>query len=288
MNASLHGFRKAAAAGVLANAGKAITSIGKQIAAGGVRAGRGAAGTPVGGWARGGAMAAESTVEGAASVTRQLVNKGTEKVRGRMMRRGLWGAGIGAGGSMLQQKMRGEDVDLGRAAMGGVMGGAIGAAAGTTVGARSLRRLTAPKTTPNMSFGDAVNPAKWLKRSPNVMTGAAGSKNFAPGSVATKGHTAFGNMSPLDKGFLGLNAYQGAKAMTDPEQRGHRGETIGGLAGMSGAMLTGSRWGGLRSGSGAMKSIGKSLGLYMGADFAGRQIGKRFDKPEGAPGVPQA
>lgn len=251
----------------------AASSMGKQLLSFGGRAahaGEAAAGSAIG-WARGGA--AVGSLPGATqTATRMLRSKGQAMVRDRMIRRGLTGAAIGAGGSVVKDKLQHKDVSLGRAAIGGALGGGLGVAAGTTMGARGLRRLTAPHATPNMNLAGAANP---LNKAPDVISQFPG----RPG-ILSKGRSAFGNLSPLDKGFLGLSAVQAAGSITKPEHEGHRGEGVGSAVGMSAATLAGSRWKGLshRGGGGALGGFGKSIGLYMGGEYAGKSIGRLFDR----------
>ena len=209
---------------------------------------------------------------------KDLVYRGAKTVGNRIRNRALVGAAVGAGGSMVQQKMKGEDISLGRAAKGGLLGAGVGAALGTSAGARGFRRLTSPASTPNLSFGKAVNPAGWSKAAPDITT-----KLPSGGSIVTKGRSAFGAMSPLDKGFLGYSALSTAKDLNNPESKGHRGEIVGGALGNAGAMLTGGRWKGLRAGR--KGSLVKSIGLYTGGSMAGSTIGKSFDRSQEVSGA---
>jgi hypothetical protein len=206
-----------------------------------------------------------------ASVGKQLAGGASKAVGKRMMRRGLWGAGIGAAGSMVQQKMRGEDISVGRAAAGAAIGGGIGALAGTTAGAKGFRKLTRPASTQHQSFKESINPGNWFKKSPNISTPRPGG-----GHIVTKGRTAIGNLSPLEKGFLGVNAVGTAKQLHDPESKGHRGQILGSSAGLTAATLAGSRWGAMRRGG--FGNTVKGLGLFAGADAAGSAAGKAIDK----------
>jgi len=206
-----------------------------------------------------------------ASVGKQLAGGASKSVGKRMMTRGLWGAGIGAGGSMLQQKMRGEDISVGHAAAGAAIGGGIGALSGTSAGAKGFRKLTRPETTQHQSFKESINPGNWFKKSPNISTPRPGGRH-----IVTKGRTAFGNLSPLEKGFLGANAVTTAKQMKDPESKGHRGEILGSSAGMTAATLAGSRWGAMRRGG--FGNTMKGFGLFAASGAAGSAAGKAIDK----------
>lgn len=241
-----------------------LKSMGAQLAAGGARASKA-------GFAAGASL-------GKSPLGKDLVYRGASTVGNRIQSRALWGAAIGSGGSMLQQKLRGEDVDFGRAAKGGLIGAGVGAALGTSAGARGLRRLTSPASTPNLDFGKSVNPMGWFKKAPDITTKLKGG-----GSIVSKGRTAFGAMSPLDKGFLGYSALSTAKDLSNPESKGHRGEIVGSALGNAGAMLAGGRWAGLRGGR--KGSLMKSIGLYTGGGMAGSAIGKSFDRPQEVPGV---
>jgi len=218
--------------------------------------------------------------KGVSSMGKQILDGGSRAAVKRIKSRALWGAGIGAGGSMLQQKLRGEDVSAGRAIAGGAMGAGVGALAGTTVGAKSLRWFSRPKATPRQSFGEAINPVGWFKKTKDIEAKASkiptNSKNFPVGQTVTKGRTAWGNLSPLDKGFLGFNAVSTAKQLHDPGSEGHRGEILGGSLAMTGATLTGSRWGAMRHGG--LGNTAKSLGLYIGSGAVGTHVGRMVDK----------
>lgn len=201
-------------------------------------------------------------------------------VGSRIMTRGLAGAGIGAGTSVLGDKLRGEDVNVGKALTRGAIGGGIGAVAGTTVGKRFVRRVLQPHSSPSLSFRQAANPMNFGK----AMGGAGVSRPT----------TAWQAMSPLDKGFVAMSGYSGAKAIVKPDE--HSGENLGGAAGNIGAMAIGSRWKGMRrtwkpGGGGMFGSAARSMGLLMAGDIAGRSAGRQadklFNKQEGANAVPQ-
>lgn len=265
MNSVILGFEKAA--GIETIVPKLVSgfkSMGAQLAAGGARI------------ARSGVAAGASL--GKSPLGKDLVNRGATSVGNRIRNRALIGAAVGAGGSMVQQKMKGEDVSVGRAVAGGALGAGVGAALGTTAGARGFRRLTSPASTPNLNFAKSVNPMGWAKKAPDVTTKLTGGR-----SIVTKGRTAFGAMSPIDKGFLGLSAVDALRASTDKKHEGHRGEAIGGAVGNAAAMMAGSRWAGLRSGR--KGSLMKSVGLYTGGSMAGARIGKAFDRPQEVQGA---
>lgn len=210
------------------------------------------------------------------------------KVRNRMLRRGAAGVAIGAGTSMLGDKMRGEDVDVGKAFRRGLLGGAVGGALGTTGGARMLQKATANRSTPNMGFAAAANPAGWLSKSKDVTTKLTGGR-----SITTAGRSAWGNMSLLDKAFTAQGVYDSGKALVDKEHEGRRMEGFLGGIGSAGAMLTASRWRGMRSArgtgagtygrSGTLAHIGKTTALYTLPGMAGSMVGKQIDRATGGP-----
>lgn len=201
-------------------------------------------------------------------------------VGGRMARRGMIGAAIGAGGSMLRDKAQGNDVSLGRAAVGGALGGAIGAASGTTMGKRMTRRLTNTVSTPNMSLGQAANPMRWGKGVPGKpISLPAGNGHLGMSVLPGKARSAFGNMSVLDKAMTVQTGYEGVKALTSKEYEGHRAEGVGSALGQGAALMTGARWGGMRKGrSSALGHLGRTTGLYLGAGMGGSMIGRQVDK----------
>lgn len=203
----------------------------------------------------------------------------------RIAKRGLIGAGVGAGTSALGDKLRGEDVNVGKALTHGAIGGAIGAAAGTTVGKRFVRRVLQPHSSPSLSFSQAANPMNFGKA-------MSGQKAIA-GAARTRPTTAFGAMSPLEKGFAAMSAYDAGKAIVHPDE--HSGEHIGGAVGNVGSMMIGSRWKGMRrswspKGGGMFGSTVRSMGLLTAGDVVGRAAGRQADKmvhPKG-PEVPNA
>lgn len=176
----------------------------------------------------------------------------------RVITRGLVGSAAGAGGSVIADKVQGRDVNVGRAVALGAAGGVLGAAAGTTSGKRLLRRSLSSKRTPDLSFKDSV---KGL------------SSRRGLGAAAK-------NLSPFDKAYLGYSAASTVKDIASPESEGNRGRIIGSAAGDAGALLTASRWKGLRSGGrgGALGSVARSVALFSGASAAGGAIGSRFDR----------
>lgn len=214
----------------------------------------------------------------------------TNKVRNRMLRRGALGAAIGAGGSMVGDKLRGEDVDVGKALRRGLLGGAVGGALGTTGGARMLQKATSARSTPNMGLGQAANPLNWFAKSKDVTTKLTGGR-----SVTTAGRTAWGNLSPLDKAFVAQGTYEAGKSLVDKEHEGRRMEGFLGGIGSAGAMMTASRWKGMRSARGVgngQYSRGGTLGhmarttaLYVAPGMAGAAVGKQIDKATGKPKV---
>jgi hypothetical protein len=222
------GFAKQAGVGLFGRAAAAVSAIGKGLSG---------AGNPL----TGGAVAK------------------------RMVTRSLVGAGIGAGTSMIGDKLRGEEISGSKAVGRGLLGAGIGAVAGTTMGKRLIRRGTAPHSTPSLSFGQAVNPMNWGK--------AMGGSKF------TKPTTAWGALGPLEKGFVALSGVDAAKAMIKPDE--HSGERIGGAVGNAAAMLSAGRWKGVRRpwpGGSGLGATARSMGLYAGGDIAGRTIGHQFDK----------
>lgn len=187
-------------------------------------------------------------------------------VGSRIMKRGLIGAGVGAGTSMIGDKLRGEDVNVGKAITHGAISGTLGAAAGTTVGKRFIRRVMQPHSSPGLSFSEAANPMNFGK---------------AMGKGMSRPMTAWGNLSPLEKGFTALSAYDAGKAIVHPDE--HTGEHVGGAAGNIGAMMVGSRWKGMRrawkpGGGGMFGSTVRSMGLLTAGDVAGRAVGRQGDK----------
>lgn len=259
MNASVaEGFRKEAdivsgVAGFLGRAGGALKSIGSQAMGGAAKVVGRSAAKSIGGAAGQGPRI--TSVIGAAKKT----------VGSRMLTRGLVGAGVGAGASVLRDKARGEEVSGGRAVGGAILGGAVGGALGTTMGKRLGRGVMNPVSTPTMKLRDAANPMKWWK------------PNAGPG--ISRGRSAFGNMSLLDKALTVQTVHEGAKALTSDEYQGHRAEGVLSAVGQGAAMMTGARWAGMRKGKGsAIGHLGRTTGLYLGAGIGGSMLGKAIDR----------
>ena len=199
-------------------------------------------------------------------------------VKSRMLTRGAIGAAVGAGTSMIGDKLRGEEVSGSKAVGRGLLGAGIGVAAGTTMGKRIIRRATAPHSSPSLSLGQAANPMNWGK--------AMG------GTKVTKPTSAWGAMSPLEKGFTVMNGASAAHAIIKPDE--HSAERVGGAVGNTAAMLTAGRWRGVRRnwpGGGSIAPMAKSIGLYTGGDMAGKLVGRQIDKmrkpKQEVPDVPQ-
>lgn len=196
-------------------------------------------------------------------------------VGSRMLTRGLVGAGIGAGGSMLRDKAEGKDVSVGRALGGAAIGGGVGAALGTTMGKRIGRSILSPGKTPSMSLGQAANPMRWGKGEATQIASRVGTR--AP--ITAGGRSAFGNMSVLDKAMTLQSGYEGAKALTSDEYQGHRAEGVFSAVGQGAAMMTGARWAGMRKGTGStMGHLGRTIGLYLSAGMGGSMLGRAIDK----------
>jgi hypothetical protein len=201
------------------------------------------------------------------------------------------GAVVGAGGSMIRDKSQGKDISLGRAFGAGVAGAAVGGAMGTTMGKRMTRKFFYSPKAPNLS----------TRRAAKSMLTPAGLKANVK------------NLSPIEKGFMGMTAYDMAKTWSDPSTKGQRGASTGLALGEAGVILGTSRWRGMRRlmGRTAGKSTGKltsrgwqvrtgapargkhpgtlgvmgrSVGASLLGTAAGYQVGKKFDdrgiKPE--------
>lgn len=257
--------RMAAAGGMAAKAAPSIGRAGAAIGAGAVKAEAGFAsvGKSLMGGGNAATRASKTVLTGGAIPG---APKAIQGVGSRIMKRGLIGAGVGAGTSMLGDKLRGEDINVGKALTHGAVGGAVGAAAGTTVGKRFIRRVLQPHSSPSLSFSQAANPMNFGK---------------AMGNGMSRPMTAWGNLSPLEKGFTAMSAYDAGKAIVHPDE--HTGEHVGGAAGNIGAMMVGSRWKGMRrawspKGGGMFGSTVRSMGLLTAGDVAGRAVGRQADK----------
>lgn len=244
-----------------------------QIAAGGVRSHLGTAGEVLG---RAGGRARGTP----------LVNRAANKVRNRILTRGGIGVAVGAGSSMIGDKLRGEDINWGKAIGRGALGGAVGGVLGTTAGARGLRKAMSAKSTPNMGFKDSMNPAKWLQKSPDTVTKLKGGRK-----IVSQGRTAWGNLGVLDKAMVAQSGYESTKALVDKEHEGRRMEGfLGGIA-SGGAIMGTSRWKGMRNvsrvgTSGYRKGgVGGHLlrtgGVYAGAGIGGSMLGRGLDRAMG-------
>lgn len=198
--------------------------------------------------------------------TRMLKDKGKHRVAKRMAVRGGVGAAAGVGQEALSAKSEGRDFSVGRAIGKGMVGATVGAAAGTTMGKRMLRRTWQNKTTPTASIGQTIK---------------------APGkSIASTQVANFKNLSPLEKGYSAMTAYDVGSAAVGSNPNGDRGARMGGALGEAGALLVGGRWKGMRRprGGSVMGSLGRQAALFGGTSVAGSAIGGLADKKK-APAV---
>lgn len=267
MNSSLAaGYSKHAFLGALGSVvGRGIAGLGGRLAGAGTIFARAApAGARAGAAVASGAAKAE---RGFSSMGNSLMGGGNAitrgRVAGRMTRRAIGVGALGAGTSALGDKLRGEDVNWGKALTRGAVGAGLGAAWGTSVGTRSVRRVLHPHRSPGLSFSQAANPRNWSK-------------------PVGGGRTAWGNLAPLEKGFAAYSGYDAAKAIVNPTE--DSAERVGGAIGNTGAMLIGSRWRGMRStwapgkGKSWLGSAARSMALLTAGDVAGRAAGKKVDK----------
>lgn len=186
----------------------------------------------------------------------------------RILKHGLVGAAVGTGGSVLRDKAQGRDVSVGRAMAAGFGGAALGGLSGTTAGRRLSRRALSSRKTPDLSLRESARSL-----------------------VQPKGiRSAVKNMAPLEKAFLGVTAYDTAKQLSNPDTKGQRGKVIGSALGDAGALLTMSRWKGMRRivggpkgtygarAGGSLGAAARGIGFYGAATSAGGYLGSRFDK----------
>lgn len=198
----------------------------------------------------------------------RVATKGLKAVRNRMLTRGAIGATVGVGHEAVSSKLQGRDFSLGKAIAKGTAGAAVGAALGTTVGRRAARRLYQPRRTPAQTLKGTI------KEGPGVGILETQRRNFA-------------NMSPLEKGYLGMTAIDAGHAAFGKNEKGDRGARLGGAVGESAAMLMGARWMGTRNLSKGWKGTAGSLArqgaLFGGASIAGSALGSLADRQKPPP-----